>query len=231
MTFNATCEDNMALMARYPDKFFDLAIVDPPYGSGQDWSKEKMNKGRYKGNYDNSLIPNSAYFEELFRVSKNWIIWGANYYTAYLVPTNNIIVWDKKAPQNNIESMGEIAYTSFKHPLRIIEIEWSGARKGILESTTKKIHPHQKPVALYKWLLANYAKPGDKILDTHLGSGSIAIACYDLGFDLTACELDPYYFKVMMKRYTDHVKSRPIIPGMEYVVVESVKQMKMFDTD
>lgn len=223
---NLTCEDNMALMSRYPDKFFNLAIVDPPYGIGVDGQKKSTSKhgGRreieFKG-WD-SERPGKEYFDELFRVSQNQIIWGANYFTQYLPPSMGWVFWDKG--QRIANSDGELAFTSFDRALRVFELN----RVHIHANGDAK-HPTQKPVALYKWLLANYAKPGDKILDTHLGSGSIAIACYDLGFDLTACELDPDYFNSMMKRYTDHVKSKPIIPGLEYVGGEPVNQIKMFE--
>ena len=201
---NITNEDNMELMARYPDKYFDLAIVDPPYGikrSGQTETFTKKTKHKRKHfedkGWDNET-PNEFYFNELFRVSKNQIIWGANYFTKYLPSSMGWIFWDKG--QDLTMSDGELAYTSFDVALRRKIIN-----RGQLMVEGGTIHPTQKPIALYKWLLDKYAKQGDKILDTHLGSGSIAIACHDYGFDLTACELDKEYFDLATKRINEHV--------------------------
>jgi site-specific DNA-methyltransferase (adenine-specific) len=199
---NITNEDNMELMARYPDNYFDLAIVDPPYGI--DWMKQienpniKANWKKYKKkDWDNS-IPSKEYFNELFRVSKKQIIWGGNYMTEYLNPSPCWIIWDKM--QEFSGAVFEMAWTSFLSPSKAF-------RMSRVEAYTSdnKIHPTQKPVALYKWLLDKYAKQGDKILDTHLGSGSIAIACHDYGFDLTACELDKEYFDKAMERINNHI--------------------------
>lgn len=199
-----TNEDNMELMARYPDNYFDLAIVDPPYGIGEDWKKRKNTANKYKGNYRNETIPTKEYFDELMRVSKKWIVWGWNYYINYFPPTNYLIVWDKKASEKTaFYSQVEIAATNIKIPARIVECPWDGGRKGI-ETGIEKIHPHQKPIYLYKWLLDKYANIGDKILDTHLGSGSIAIACHDYGFELTGCELDKEYYEKAILRVKNH---------------------------
>lgn len=205
-----TNEDNMELMARYPDKYFDLAIVDPPYGIGIDGQKLKNTNKNPKHNrkahefkgWDNS-IPNEEYFKELFRVSKNQIIWGANYFTEYLKPTKAWIFWYKG--QNDLTmSDGEIAWTSFSKVTRQVTIN----RAELIKQNT--FHPTEKPVKLYKWLLSNYAKQGDKILDTHLGSGSIAIACHDYDFDLTACELDKEYFDKAIERIKNHVSQQKL---------------------
>jgi len=185
----------MNLMARYEDNYFDLAIVDPPYGLGK-----KIYSGGNKGCKFHTLfgdnkwddnVPPKEYFDELFRVSKNQIIWGGNYFD--LPPTRTIICWDKMKGDNNF-SMWEMAWTSFYKPAKIFRQSSMGER----------IHPTQKPVKLYEWLLIKYAKEGDKILDTHLGSGSIAIACHNLGFDLTACELDEDYYNAAIKRLKQH---------------------------
>jgi site-specific DNA-methyltransferase (adenine-specific) len=183
-------------MARYPDKYFDLAIVDPPYGLGK-----KIYSGGTKGckfqtlfgenKWDNDT-PKQEYFDELFRVSKNQIIWGGNYFD--LPPTRTIICWDKLKGDNNF-SMWEMAWTSFDEPAKIYRKSSMGDR----------IHPTQKPIDLYKWLLGKYAKQGDKILDTHLGSGSSRIAAYEMGFDFTAFELDTEYFEAQEKRYKAHI--------------------------
>jgi len=210
-----TNEDNMELMARYPDGYFDLAIVDPPYGIDADENAHKNGinckangfKEHKKGQWDNS-IPSKEYFIELQRVSKNQIIWGGNYFTKYLNPVMSWIVWDKM--QHNFTfSDGELAWNSFGNKLKIFQYargNESGFAPKIKEGLKigLNIHPTQKPIALYEWLLMNYAKEGDKILDTHLGSGSIAIACHNLGFDLTACELDKDYFEAAMKRLKQH---------------------------
>ena len=197
-----TNEDNMELMARYPDNYFDLAIVDPPYGinmgMGHKGSEKRGDKNKYKtfAGGDNS-IPTKEYFNELMRVSKNQIIWGANYMTEFLEPKASWIIWDKKQPENFSMAMAELAWSSFGSPMKIYQ-------KRIVGADNVRVHPTQKPVALYKWLLDKYAKPGDKILDTHLGSGSIAIACHDYDFDLTACELDKEYFDKAMERIKNH---------------------------
>lgn len=197
-----TNEDNMELMARYPDNYFDLAIVDPPYGIGADnmtmgsGKNKKFKKGK---NWDN-LTPKKEYFEELKRVSKNQIIWGGNYFTDKLKTSRCWLFWDKGIYGDCDFADGELAWTSFDKVLRIAKIRY----KGFLGADKIRIHPTQKPVKLYEWLLMNYAKEGDKILDTHLGSGSIAIACHNLKFDLTACELDTEYFNAAMQRLKDH---------------------------
>jgi site-specific DNA-methyltransferase (adenine-specific) len=206
-----TNEDNMALMSRYSDNYFDLAIVDPPYGidrGGQveTFTKNPKHKRKHHTvkNWDNE-IPNKEYFEELFRVSKNQIIWGANYFVEFLNKSSMGWIFWFKGQEGLSMSDGEIAYSSFQKATRQININ-----RGLIAQSGGSIHPTQKPVKLYKWLLKNYANEGDKILDTHLGSGSIAIACHDLGFDLTACELDTDYYNDAMKRLTDHQKQLTI---------------------
>ena len=209
---NITNEDNMELMARYPDKYFDLAIVDPPYGidrGGQveTFTKNPKHKRKHHTvkNWDNE-IPNKEYFEELFRVSKNQIIWGANYFVEFLNKSSMGWIFWFKGQEGLSMSDGEIAYSSFQKATRQININ-----RGLIAQSGGSIHPTQKPVKLYKWLLKNYANEGDKILDTHLGSGSIAIACHDIGFDLTACELDPDYYNAAIKRLTDHQKQLKLL--------------------
>ena len=198
-----TNEDNMELMTRYEDNYFDLAIVDPPYGIGISGQKEVKKgkksdrKGHKQKDWDNA-IPTSEYFKELFRVSKNQIIWGANYFVEHLTKgTKGWIVWDK-AQYGLTMSDCELAYSSFDKATRV----YVKNRAVLIGQNT--IHPTEKPIKLYEWLLINYAKEGNKILDTHLGSGSIAIACHNLGYDLTACELDKEYYESAMKRIEQH---------------------------
>ena len=198
-------EDCMAGMARYPDKHFDLAIVDPPYGIGECGGDKK--RGRKKDNYKKVVVhekkywdndkPSDDYFDELFRVSKNQIIWGGNYFVDNLYPIMGWIFWDKLIGGDF--SDGELAWTSFDRALRQFTYSYHGDTKG----GHTRIHPTQKPVALYKWLLTNYAKQGDLILDTHVGSASSLIACYDLGFDAVGFELDADYYKASKQRLND----------------------------
>jgi site-specific DNA-methyltransferase (adenine-specific) len=218
-----TNEDNMLLMARYPDNYFDLAIVDPPYGIGagkrvgttykKGVSKNKKgfgNKKLYDSKKWDNEVPKQEYWDELFRVSKNQIVWGGNYFTAYLSESRGWIYWDKKIINHQIDnySDGELAWTSFDCVLRKFTYDWIGL--GYCNSSEKgtRIHNTQKPVALYKWLLDKYAKPEDKILDTHLGSGSIAIACHDYDFQLTACELDTEYYEKAVQRIKNHTSQQ-----------------------
>ena len=198
-----TNEDNMELMSRYPDNYFELAIVDPPYGIGIDKAMN-ANKGKqgfneyHSTNWDNSK-PDKNYFNELKRVSKNQIVWGGNYFTEFLEDKMCWIVWDKK--QDNFSfSDGELAYTSFNTKLKFFRC----SRSYATSSEGGRIHPTQKPIKLYEFLLMNYAKEGDKILDTHLGSGSIALACHNLKFELTACELDKEYYLAAWRRIEQH---------------------------
>ena len=184
-------------MARYPDGYFDLAIVDPPYGI--DVKTRVFDDGK---KWDNE-IPKKDYFDELFRVSKNQIIWGGNYFLDFLNATPCYVIWDKKTTDNHLMSMSEFAWTSFKTKNLIFRQPPVGDR-GFYNIDGKRIHPTQKSIKLYEYLLINYAKEGDKILDTHLGSGSIAIACHNLEFDLTACELDPDYYNAAIKRIENH---------------------------
>ena len=205
---NITNEDNMELMARYPDNHFDLAIVDPPYGIGEDGlknhSRGKLTKPtKYTPKSWDSSAPDKQYFDELLRVSKNQIVWGANHFISKIPFDSSCwIVWDKKNTGNFADS--ELAWTSFKTAVRNFYFRWSGMLQQEMHNKEVRIHPTQKPRQLYNWLLDHYAQPGDKILDTHLGSGSIAIACFERGFELTACELDEEYFNASIKRIKEN---------------------------
>jgi site-specific DNA-methyltransferase (adenine-specific) len=229
-----TNEDNMELMARYPDNYFDLAIVDPPYGIGADKQSKKPTKIKQKnGNYltvENtnqytqkdwdSDVPQKEYFEQLKRVSKNQIIWGANYFGLI----GGYIVWDKLNGECD-QFDCELAYNSFNKRTDLVYFMWQGMFQGIYcgrdirkaliqqgnkQLNEKRLHPTQKPVALYKWILDKYAKQGEKILDTHLGSGSIAIACHDYDFELTACELDLEYYEKAIQRIKNHTNQQKL---------------------
>ena len=193
-----TNEDNIALMARYPDNYFELAIVDPPYRDENAPTKDMRKNGQMETIQGR---PSKEYFIELIRVSKNQIIWGANNFE--LPQFKGFVVWKKKTISENFTmSMCEIASISesLSTVSKWVEIAPQGTPKD------PRIHPTQKPVKLYEWLLMNYAKEGDKILDTHLGSGGIALACHNLGFDLTACELDEDYYNDAIKRIETHKK-------------------------
>ncbi len=190
--------DNMEVMKTFKDKQFNLAIVDPPYGINA--GKMTMGSGKHKFSKDkdwDSGIPTAEYFAELFRVSENQIVWGGNYFTEHLPPTPHWLLWDKKNPNLSFAE-GELAWVRKGKNLRIFKHYSAMVEKG------GKIHPTQKPVQLYKWLLQNYAKEGDTILDTHFGSLSIGIACHDMKFDLTAIELDKDYYKQAKQRLINH---------------------------
>lgn len=203
--FNCDC---MAGMKDFPDKYFELAIVDPPYGIGISnktysykpslkWASP-ISKIQYSKDWDNEK-PDDDYFDELFRVSKNQIIWGANHFGN--MPSSSCwIVWDKLNGESDQADV-ELAFTSFKTAARKFTYLWDGFKKEIPE---KKEHPTQKPVKLYKWLLKNYAKEGDKILDSHMGSQSSRIAAFDMGFEYVGYELDESYFKAGCKRFEQH---------------------------
>lgn len=188
-------------MKKYPDGYFDLAIVDPPFGIGQNWRKDKLAKFYSHQNTFNNQIPGRNYFKELFRVSRHQIIWGCNYYWNFLPPSNKLIFWDKcKDARTQHGSAGELAWTSIKkYPLIKVTLIWNGALKC---ETTEHIHPHQKPIKLYEWLYHHFAEPGWKILDTHLGSGSNRIAADKMGFDFTGFEKDKKYFLDQQERYS-----------------------------
>lgn len=211
-----TNEDNMELMARYPDKYFDLAIVDPPYGIGENGSTNKTRGKLAKSKNYKSFAggdisaPNKEYFNELKRVSKNQIIWGANHFISKIPFDSSCwIVWDKINGETDFAD-SELAYTSFKTAVRNFQYKWQGMIQGNMKNKETRIHPTQKPVALYKWILDKYAKQGDKILDTHLGSGSIAIASHDYNFELTACELDKEYYDSSIKRIKNHISQQKL---------------------
>ncbi|WP_392436437.1 DNA methyltransferase [Cruoricaptor ignavus] len=214
-----TNEDNMELMARYTDNYFDLAIVDPPYFedygkknyTGNDVSTTGVKRQTKKIKYWN--LPDGKYFKELVRVSKNQVIWGCNYYCKYIESPGRI-VWDK-LNESSTFSKCELASHSFGVIVEKYPFMWNGMLQGDMANKEIRIHPTQKPVALYKWLLDKYAKPGDKILDTHLGSGSIAIACHDYGFELTACELDKHYYDAAIARIKRHTAQLSLFEPQE----------------
>jgi site-specific DNA-methyltransferase (adenine-specific) len=201
--------DNIEFMKGKPDNFYDLAIVDPPYFSGPDklgyfganYSKTKVRRQNYKviGNWG---VPGDDYFNELIRVSKHQIIWGYNYYNINNMGSGRII-WDKINDASTFSDC-EIAYCSSKEHVKVFRFMWNGMLQGDMKNKEIRIHPTQKPVKLYRWLLKNYAKEGNKILDTHGGSMSIAIACDMEGFDLDICEIDKDYFDSGVKRFNQY---------------------------
>jgi site-specific DNA-methyltransferase (adenine-specific) len=222
--FNIDC---MVKMAEYPDKYFDLAIVDPPYGIDRANNTVTISKvstrknsyvkrGDYGGKEWDKESPPKEYFIELFRISKHQIIWGANHFISKMpIDSSCWIIWDKVDALPTYAS-GEMAWTSFNSPMKIVALRHSGFKRGVNVGKESKIiynvpfsgamdiHPTQKPITLYKWLLKNYAKQGDKIIDTHLGSGSSAIAAYDFGCDFVGCEIDKDYYDAAVKRFNVH---------------------------
>jgi site-specific DNA-methyltransferase (adenine-specific) len=198
----ATNEDNMLMMARYPDDYFEFAIVDPEYGINVDNNKkDNLVMSKHKSKNWDKYPPTQEYWKELFRVSKNQIVWGGNYFPLPL--KKGWICWDKVNPLKGKFSDFELAWTSFLNCDRIYKQEWIGFGRKFVEKNPS-IHPTQKPIRLYEWILMNYAKEGDKILDTHRGSASLDIACHNLGFDLVTCELDTDYFNDGNKRLKQH---------------------------
>ena len=200
--------DCMQGMKEFPDKFFDLAIVDPPYGGVTQggYMTNQMGGGVAKNRNDYHLSlwacekPNKEYFSELQRVSKNQIIWGGNYYASLLKDSQCWIVWDKEKPEGISFADVELAWTSFDLAARIFRFAWNGMIQGDMTNKEYKIHPTQKPVRLYEWLLGKYAKPGDTILDTHVGSASSLIACYNTNHKYVGFEIDKTYYDAAKKR-------------------------------
>ena len=219
--------DCMEFMRNVPDKYYELAIVDPPYGIGIDGQKgdaRPYGSGKYHASkwtrkqyefkgWDKQ--PTNEYFDQLFRISVNQIVWGGNYFIRHLSISKGWIFWYKG--QNGLTmSDGELAWSSFDKPTRQINLN----RMALTIEGT--IHPTQKPVALYKWLLKNYAKPNDKIFDSHVGSGSIRIACHDMGFDFEGCEIDKDYWKAQEERFNTHISQLDLFSGKE--LQESIMQ-------
>jgi len=203
--FNTDCMDAMREME---DNQFDLAIIDPPYMDGDNSSLNTLGANRKQYSLKTFNAPKRGYFIELLRVSINQIVWGGNYFTTHLPESRCWMLWDKIQDLKQFADF-EMAWSSFD----AVSKKYTKVSKGgFLTNGTidEKIHPTQKPVALYKWLLKNYAKEGDSILDTHLGSGSSRIACHDMGFDFTGYEIDKYYFDAQEKRFENHIKQQSL---------------------
>ena len=218
-------EDCLQAMKQIPDKFFELAIVDPPYGI--DFAKQHTGKGwvvRETKNWDKE-IPNEDYFKELFRVSKNQIIWGGNYFSKHLQSSMGWIFWDKGQRDFSLAD-GELAWTSFDRALRVFDFS-----RAKLNKKREGFHPTEKPIALYEWLLINYAKKGDKILDTHLGSASSIIACKKLGFEYLGFELDEDYFKSASERIAKFESQENLFDILNEKEVEKQEQENLFNVD
>ena len=213
-------QDCLPAMKEMPDKAYELAIVDPPYGvnigqvvgggkpfgsSGENRRGKVIQPKIYRG-FDDSRIPDAEYFMELKRVTVHQIIFGGNYFIEHLENAPCFIVWDKDNSGNFADC--ELAWTSFKTATRIFRFRWNGMLQQDMKNKEVRIHPTQKPVRLYEWLLQNYAKPGDRILDTHGGSGSICIACDILGFDLDWYEIDADYFQAAKERLERHQRQQ-----------------------
>ena len=229
----ADCMNPETGLPSYPDKFFDLAIIDPPYGIGEDGSKNesrgkavrigpKFKQGgsivpakNYKPYAGNDKEPPTAqYFKELFRISKNQIIWGANHFIDRIggIASPCWIVWDKQNGECDFADC-ELAWTSFKTAVRKVDFKWNGFLQGNMVDRENRLHPNQKPVALYRWLLENYAKSGDLILDTHVGSASSLIACEQMGFEYHAFELDADYFQAANNRMSKGIQTNLFAHG------------------
>lgn len=215
--YNTDCVRGMQI---YPDQYFDLAICDPPYGIGI--AKRNGSIGQKKGqgkitkynskNWD-LQIPNQDYFKELFRVSKHQIIFGGNYFTEYLPPSKGWIVWDKRQPEGVSFAMAELAFTSIDKSVKMFSCSRALIGNKVsnnpqIAKAHAKTHPTQKPIILYEWILKNYAQPEDKILDTHVGSGSSRIACYLNGFDFTGYEIDKEYCQSQEVRFKNEISQQ-----------------------
>ena len=215
-TYNCDC---MEYMRTLPDKAFDLAVVDPPYGIGvmtmnytksgavrtHGHSAATRRDYRKQGEWD--VKPTAEYFTELMRVSKKQIIWGGNYFSDMLPPSKSFICWDKRVNDSMTNDFSDCEYAWLSSGLgvaRMFRFAWNGMIQGNMKDKEERFHPTQKPVALYRWIFKNYAKPGDKILDTHLGSGSSRIAAYDAGLDFVGCEIDKMYFDKQEQRFEKH---------------------------
>ena len=212
--------DCMQGMAQFPDKFFSLAIVDPPYGMNAldgSWAKGKYGINRTQ-NWD-CARPTRRYFDELFRVSTNQIVWGGNYFISSLRDTKTMVVWDKQIADGMSFSMIEVAWTSFGGPSKLYTST---------STQLNRIHPTQKPIALYKWLLHNYAKPGDKILDTHVGSASSLIACHQMGFEYWGFELDADYYRAATERLDKAKAQVDIFEACELPKPEQVSMINSY---
>lgn len=214
--------DCMEGMKEFPDKYFELAIVDPPYGgvTKGGYMTNQISGGVAKNRNDYNLSlwqcekPKKGYFDELFRVSKNQIIWGGNYFASMLPDSQCWVIWDKEKPEGVSYADVEMAWTSFDIAARLFKFAWNGMLQGDMKHKEYKIHPTQKPVALYKWLLKRYAKPGDKILDTHVGSASSLIACHELGFKYVGFEIDSEYYALAKKRLEQETAQMNILDLM-----------------
>ena len=213
--------DCMELLKQTPDKFYGLCICDPPYGIGEsgdkNHSRTKLARAKdYKAFSGNDKEPPPVgYFLELFRVSQNQIVFGANHFISRMpLDSSSWIVWDKENGENDFADC-ELAWTSFSGAVRQFTFRWAGMLQGNMSNKESRIHPTQKPVALYEWLLTHYAKQGDRILDTHLGSGSSRIAAYNLGFDFVGCEIDKDYFNAQEARFAAHTAQQSLFVNKE----------------
>jgi site-specific DNA-methyltransferase (adenine-specific) len=222
-TYNVDC---MEYMKTLPDNAFDLAVVDPPYGGNDaigltnnlNYKKQLAKRSNYKV-FKNEQ-PNKEYFQELKRVSKNQIVWGVNFYNVDGL-TGGRIVWDK---HGTAFGRAEIAYYSGSKSVEIFDYTWNGMLQGNMKDKEVRIHPTQKPVALYRWIFKNYAKPGMKILDTHLGSGSSRIAAWDAGLDFVGTEIDKEYFDKQEERFKKHIAQ----PRIEQFMQQEAEQERLF---
>ncbi len=207
--------DCMEHMKPLPDNHYDLAVVDPEYGIGESGGKERTRGGKtkhIKKSWDNSR-PSKQYFQELFRVSKNQIIWGANYFVDYLPPSMGWICWDKKLDNSDYSDF-ELAFTSFNRAAKIYRHSKNGGSRTPA-ALADIIHPCQKPTIIYKWILRDYAELGWSLLDTHSGSGTLREAAYDMGFDIDSCENDPDYFTDNKARFQTHIKQGELFDSQE----------------
>lgn len=210
--------DCVAGMREFPDKYFDLAVVDPPYGIKQggdtNHTRSVIATSKKYHAFDDGQAPDSEYFSELQRVSKNQIIFGANHFIDRIpIPSSCWIVWDKENGKNDFADC-ELAWTSFDKAVRKFSFRWQGMLQGDMKNKERRIHPTQKPVALYKWILANYANEGDLILDTHVGSASSLIACEDMGLKYVGFEIDPTFYKESKERLDNHAAQLSIVNMM-----------------
>jgi len=220
--------DCMKFMKTLPDNYFDLAIVDPPYGIG-DFNNKKTKKKKHNKEYKinwNRSAPNEQYFNELKRISKNHIIFGFQFYMKYLWDELNGVIIHDFGSTGGFGSDCDLAITNLQQRVIYFKYRWQGFIRENKEDTDKnRIHPCEKPTALYKWLLKNYAKPGDKLFDSHSGSGSFRIAAHDMGFDLTSCEIDEDYYRDNEKRFQNHIKQNDLFAPEE--LQESMLQMDL----